>query len=443
MKLNHANLTSFFYYLSIFIFIVSFSFPHNPVSGNWYQQWMPNLNGANIRDITFTDSLNGYAVTSIGGTNSYILKTSNSGYNWIVKFMHTQPFVRVQFINSNTGFTNAFTKIFKTIDAGENWLSIDLPGIFGDDMYVLNEDTIWLAMRESLTGGVFRTTNGGISWQQQMNIGNQNPSKIYMYNARIGFASSTAGLYKTTNSGAVWFIVSNDFSFSDMFFIDSLTGWKASGFIKKTTNGGSNWINQQLPIGNFLGNGANKFMNKNSDTIWAVGESLIVGGSPPTRGVLFRTTNGGNNWLFQLPDTSIRINRYFYGQFVDKLKGWAYHTNPSQGGIHTTTGGDTVFYVKVKQISTEVPQGFSLYQNYPNPFNSSTIIKFQLSKPADIIIRLFDITGREVSVIFNEKLNTGVYEITFDSNNYSSGVYFYSLITDGQLIDTKKMILLK
>jgi photosystem II stability/assembly factor-like uncharacterized protein len=235
--IKYDKIITVIYYISIFIFMVSFSFPHNPVSGNWYQQWMPNLNGANIRDITFTDSLNGYAVTSIGGTNSYILKTSNSGYNWIVKFMHTQPFVRVQFINSNTGFTNAFTKIFKTIDAGENWLSIDLPGIFGDDMYVLNEDTIWLAMRESLTGGVFRTTNGGISWQQQINLGSMNPNHIYFYNGRLGFIGrDNFYLRRTSDGGVNWSLISGTGGFLDMYFVDSLTGWKTS--MQKTTDSG-------------------------------------------------------------------------------------------------------------------------------------------------------------------------------------------------------------
>jgi hypothetical protein len=75
------HLTSCFFYLSILIFIIGFNFSDNR-AGGWTQQFMPNLNGAQIRDITFVDSLTGYAVTSIGGSNSYILKTTNSGDNW-------------------------------------------------------------------------------------------------------------------------------------------------------------------------------------------------------------------------------------------------------------------------------------------------------------------------------------------------------------------------
>lgn len=265
-----------------------------------------------------------------------------------------------------------------------------------------------------------------------------------MYNARIGFISSTAGLYKTTTSGTNWFFESNDFSFSDMFFVDSLTGWKASGFIKKTTNGGANWINQAIPTGgNILGWGAMEFMNKRNDTIWAVGESLITGGSPNTRGILFRTINGGDNWLFQLPDTSIHITRYFNGQFVSNKIGWAYQIN----GIHTTTGGNDTFYTYIKKVSSNVPKEFQLFPNFPNPFNPITHIKYQVMKSSYVNLIVYDITGRVVVSLVNQKQSavsgTGIYEVTFDGTNYSSGIYFYSLIVDDKLIDTKKMILLK
>jgi hypothetical protein len=312
-------------------------------------------------------------------------------------------------------------------------------------MAVLSNDTLWLVDNDGLTGGVFRTTNGGANWVRQLDLGSQNPSKIYMYNGRIGFASSTAGLYKTTD-GTNWSNVSNDFSFSDMFFIDSLTGWKASGFIKKTTNGGLNWINQPLPTGNFLGQGIVKLMNVNNDSIWAVGEALITGGAPPARGILYRTINAGFNWLFQLPDTSIHIVQYWHGKMINFKHGWGYHVSPT--GIHTTTGGNDTFYTSVKQIISEVPKDFKLFQNYPNPFNPSTNIKFQIkanvkSEKSNVKMVVYNIQGKEVAVLTDGEYKAGSYEITFDGSNYSSGIYFYSLIIDGKLVDTKKMILLK
>jgi hypothetical protein len=102
-----------------------------------------------------------------------------------------------------------------------------------------------------------------------------------------------------------------------------------------------------------------------------------------------------------------------------------------------------------------------LSQNYPNPFNPETKIKF--SVPVDsrirgndrggafgndkggngkVVLKVYDILGKEIETLVNEKLNPGTYEVTFNASQYPSGVYFYRLIT-GSFTDTKKMILLK
>lgn len=344
-KINNfkAVFTDIIFYISILFFIIGFSFMDSPPPSGWYQQFMPDLGGAFITDITFTDSLTGYAVTSLRNTNdsSFILKTTNSGDNWSVIYSHTKAFVKVKFINSSTGFTNAFTKIFKTTDGGNSWSIINLPSIFGDDMFVLNQDTIWLAMSESLTGGVYRTTNGGASWDRQINLGNSNPTNIYFFNSRIGFIgvrTTTPYTRKTTDGGLSWSLINSD-GFYDMYFIDSLKGWKAgnSGVMKKTTDGGLNWVNQQLPV--TLASGIIKFTNVNKDTIWGTG-GIVSFPNNQMRGILYRTTNGGNNWLYQIPDTTINVFEYSYIKFINKNNGWVSST---QKLIHTTTGGNDTF----------------------------------------------------------------------------------------------------
>ncbi len=156
--------------------------------------------------------------------------------------------------------------------------------------------------------------------------------------------------------------------------------------------------------------------------------------------MLYRTTNGGDNWLFQIPDTTINIFQYLNIQFINKNIGWAYG---GPRGIHTTNGGDTTFLVGVKQISSRVPKQFKLYQNYPNPFNPVTNIEYELKIRKFVKLKVFDITGKEVLTLVNQMQNAGTYRVDFSGNNYSSGVYFYSLIIDGNIIDTKKMILVK
>ena len=93
---------------------------------------------------------------------------------------------------------------------------------------------------------------------------------------------------------------------------------------------------------------------------------------------------------------------------------------------------------------------FSLSQNYPNPFNPVTRINYtvpqaisdQLSTQQNVVLKVFDILGREAATLVNETKQAGTYEVIFDANNLSSGIYYYQ-ITSGSYTDTKKMVVLK
>lgn len=85
---------------------------------------------------------------------------------------------------------------------------------------------------------------------------------------------------------------------------------------------------------------------------------------------------------------------------------------------------------------------YELFQNYPNPFNPNTIIEFYIYKPTNVQIDIYDILGNHNKTILNEFKNTGKYKITFNGENLSSGIYFYSINLEG-ISKTKSMILLK
>lgn len=92
----------------------------------------------------------------------------------------------------------------------------------------------------------------------------------------------------------------------------------------------------------------------------------------------------------------------------------------------------------------EIPQTYGLSQNYPNPFNPVTTIKFGIPHTAKISLKVYDILGREVEILFNNvEMNAGTMTYDFDGTNLASGVYFYSLIVNNILIDTKRMVLVK
>jgi hypothetical protein len=88
------------------------------------------------------------------------------------------------------------------------------------------------------------------------------------------------------------------------------------------------------------------------------------------------------------------------------------------------------------------PRFFSLSKNYPNPFNPETKIKYTLAKPQFVTLKVYDITGRIAAILVNEKKNTGSYEVTFNAEGLSSGIYFYRIATE-EFSDVNKMVLVK
>ncbi len=105
--------------------------------------------------------------------------------------------------------------------------------------------------------------------------------------------------------------------------------------------------------------------------------------------------------------------------------------------------GGTITAVKDKASNVLEPMDYRLNQNYPNPFNPSTTISFSLKKSSNVTLKIYDILGNEVLTVINNKLySQGAHEISANMNRFSSGVYFYQLVSDN-FTSVRKMILLK
>ena len=100
-------------------------------------------------------------------------------------------------------------------------------------------------------------------------------------------------------------------------------------------------------------------------------------------------------------------------------------------------------FLGLKPIYKEIPKTFSLGQNYPNPFNPYTKIMFSVSQKSFIILKVYDVLGRVKEILVNGQMQPSKYELTLDASKYSTGVYFYQMVVDGRIIDTKKFIVLK
>jgi hypothetical protein len=95
-----------------------------------------------------------------------------------------------------------------------------------------------------------------------------------------------------------------------------------------------------------------------------------------------------------------------------------------------------------KSNNSLLPTDYKLYNNYPNPFNPETTIRYDLPKESNVVIKVYDITGKEVTTLVNENKKAGVYSLRFNGSNFASGIYFYR-ITAGYFTKANKMIILK
>ena len=175
---------------------------------------------------------------------------------------------------------------------------------------------------------------------------------------------------------------------------------------------------------------------------------------------LFASNNGGITWPIYSkvsPPTPVKDWRYVSISKLNDNSGTNYYANmiATRGNVAGTfTGGapasledvyflrSTVTFTSINTISTEVPAKYSLSQNYPNPFNPATSIKFAITKAGFVSLKIYDLTGREISSLVNENLSAGTYNYAYNASNLSSGIYFYTLKADG-FSETKKMMLIK
>jgi hypothetical protein len=104
--------------------------------------------------------------------------------------------------------------------------------------------------------------------------------------------------------------------------------------------------------------------------------------------------------------------------------------------------GNFEFFTLQDDVTVGKPGKIEISQNYPNPSNPKSKIDYQLPEEGNVTIKIYDITGREVSTLVDETKKAGYYSVEFDGTNLASGVYFYRLMSNG-FNQTRKMVLIK
>ncbi len=165
--------------------------------------------------------------------------------------------------------------------------------------------------------------------------------------------------------------------------------------------------------------------------------------------VFWRTDTTAAYAQLNMTQTADTFKAYIPAQTLNKtVYYYISATNNSSKTVtkpYTAPGGYFKFMVTNAtgiNIESSTVTEFKLHQNYPNPFNPFTTIRFEIPKAGLTKLNIYDVTGREVSLLVNTKLQPGKYEAEFSGVNLSSGVYFYKLVS-GDYSEVKKLLLIK
>ena len=320
-----------------------------------------------------------------------------------------------------------------------------------------------IAVGNSVAGSflILTTNTGGFGWQQiaAENIPASNAAewgpfagaggtglavwgnKHAWFGTAYGSTSSNdpVRIFYSSDRGQTWNVTDTPLPTTGQYhgtttvaFADSLTGFAASGGADEngdgrnlitTNDGGKTWSL------------VHDFVNTDSwvstlQYVPGTGAQVIVA---TTIGGLVRSKDGGSTW--ELLD-----NDRFYGiDFLNPTVGWG---TTSYGLVGNFIGDLTALPVHVDDLRESWPQSFNLKQNYPNPFNPSTTIEYALSNNAFVTLKIYNLLGKEIRTLVNERQSAGSHSIVFEAGDLPSGVYLYLIQTE-DFVEMRKMLLVR
>ena len=406
--------------------VFGYSWPA-PLPSGWISQTSPVTTSLN------TVSTVSQEVGWIGGNSGVVLRTTNHGLTWTNVTgtpIGTDAVYAICGIDANTCLVStspAATFVYKTSNGGANWTQVfTQAGGFIDDIKMFSATNGFMygdpvGSRWSL----WKTTNAGTTWDSTGLYLVQAGSEAGWNNAmwisgnNVWFGTNNTKVYYSTNQGASWQSGATTGSVNTYSVaFNSSIGFTGQTIALKSTNGGANWASFTVP-----GTGTIYSFNGVASRFWYLRGSNVYWSSDNGSTFASQYTGTGTYLAMSLDLDGIVI------------RGWAV----------SGTGGIIIYnevLTGVPNNQKEVPNSYSLSQNYPNPFNPVTKISYSIPKSSLVKLTVFDILGREVTLLVNDFRQAGAYSIEFNASNLASGVYFYR-IEAGDFKDVKKMVLVK
>lgn len=430
---------------------------HSTNGGQSWDSLSSFLSFHKYKNLQFLDNDTGFVMG-----DSVLLKTINGGNNWNAIYCQNGFLPgKMKMFDNNTGysinnhfFQNNF-KIFKSTTGGQNWFrlnSIDTSYAIVNAWYK-NSDTVRFIGARTIPNVdtstvIFETTNGGISFIKKVAFPNENFwGDIYFIDYNTGFFIYGKNLYKTTNAGNNWdliYQVYHTYNYSPLQLFGVHHNKLYLSIYNKiyfSSNLGRNWDSCYMPF--LPDNSPNTIIeqffsiNKNTFAINTYIQDSNYSFPSSSIPVIARTTNLGITWNYNYLPTNGEL--FLFDPDNAYLAG-------TRSLMKTTNLGITFVNNNSEIISNDI--AFILNQNYPNPFNPSTKISFNIFETGIVELNVYDILGRNVKSLINQKLSSGSYEVEFLNTNLSSGIYFYtlnfnSLSEEKKFTSTKKMMLVK
>jgi len=398
-----------------------------------------------------------------------------------------------------TGRPAAFSAIYRTTDDGMTWTETQ-PG-FVKTNTVLRSLAIntngkgsfnYFAgtrnLNTSFEGSFFLSTDNGLTWIVPDSAFNDRSAVSIAVNNSNIFASIAEGIYRSADYGITWTKINSNVTdlAANTFAYSGNNLFAGTGY--RTITGG------RPPI---IKNVNDVFLSSDNGDTWtkidsqitaqylltslaANGSDLVVGagfysptpGGTPLIGGTYHIIYNGTNWIVvdsgligNYVFSIINSNSYFFagtsnGIFASPDNGtsWtAINSGLTDTSVSSLVISGTYLFAGTasgvwRRPLSEItftnepppssPKEFSLFQNYPNPFNPTTVIKYQLPASDYATLKVYDLLGREIANLVDEYKKAGYYNVRFDGNGLTSGMYFYRLTTKSFTI-TKSMILLK
>ncbi|MFA5033016.1 MAG: YCF48-related protein [bacterium] len=407
--------------------------------------WMPQYTSEYVEDISFPDSLQGWAIElkmsgPIGGkVFNNILFTNDGGKIWNVKTtaITSEPehyMNSICFANSSVGLLGGWWRTFDTGSPypGSSWALVSTGNAFGT--YGLTQGN---AGSHYNNGGVgtIETAAGELFWScgesglsgisvylNGKYMGWQRIGPICFVDASYGWVCCDYKLFKTT-TGVDGLSPLYNFSMNDIDFVDTLHGWAvgSSGTILYTDNGGVDSVWDTLSSGVTNNLTCVKFVDSLNG--WVGGEGIIL-----------RTRDGGKNWVTEYSGTVSKICA------VDTIYAWA------------LSGGNILKYNPV--IGIEESKELKVQSTELRVIKNKISLSVPNNYYPNILLTIYDLSGRPKETVYNGTLSKGDY--TFTPNIHKSGIYFVRLTavchsdterSEGEesniITITKKLILVK